>query len=236
MMTVMINIFEQTKYELKQSQFQQIVEIMNDFDKTEQFKNQPIEFINCSVISKLELKELNERDFKYQVALMNNFDKSELFKHLPINYIDCIDCIEIEVEEYEDDDDDDDDDDDEEDEDEIEEVLNYHDVMNRLNILNDGINYRKATLDHVLMDAEILRNILRFELNENIRGMNYRNPDDSIIFIRHEQDGKLELNYLLFMYVENFDHITRFRDDRNEVKKLSYRICEKIRRFLYKNT
>ena len=33
-MTVMINIFEQTKYELKQSQFQQIVEIMNDFDKT----------------------------------------------------------------------------------------------------------------------------------------------------------------------------------------------------------
>jgi hypothetical protein len=243
----MSNLFEQTKYQIKQSQFQQIVKIMNDFDKTQQFINQPIIFINCTEITKMQLRELNEQEFKNTVALMNNFDKTEQFKRLPIEYINCVEIVEVdndddfeyeeEVEEEDEEDDDENENDDDEDDDEQseeEEIISYIDTMNNLKLLNDGINYKKATLEEVLLDAEILKDILGFERNKQIRGLNYRNPDNSIKYINND-NGKLDLNYLLFMYVDNFNHITLFRKERNEIKQLSYKICEKIRRFLYKH-
>ena len=246
----MQNFFEQTKYQTKQSQFQQIVKIMNDFDKTQQFTNQPIIFINCTEITKLQLKELNEQEFKNTVALMNNFDKTEQFKRLPIDYIDCVEIVEVgnddddfeyeeeneedENDENDEDENDEDDDEDDDEQSEEEEIISYMDAMNNLKLLNDGINYKKATLEEVLLDAEFLKDILGFERNKQIRGPNYRNPDNSIKFIK-EDNGKLDLNYLLFMYVDNFNHITLFRKERNEIKQLSYKICEKIRRFLYKH-
>ena len=91
----MSNFFEQIKYQIKQSQFQQIIEIMNDFDKTQQFKNLPIKFINCTEITKMQLRELNEQEFKNTVAFMNNFDKTEQFKRLPIEYINCVEIVEV---------------------------------------------------------------------------------------------------------------------------------------------
>lgn len=242
----MCNIFELTKYELKQSEFKQIVEMMNNIDKTQQFMNQPITFINCEEITKNQLKELNEQEFKNTVALMNNFDKTDQFKDLPINFIDCVEIVDevdsdndFEYEEDEEDDEDDedeeDDEDDEDEQDEEEQIMNYVDVIQHLTLLNNRINYRKASISDVMRDIELLKNILGFERNKEIRGPFYRNPDNSIRFI-DTLDGKTDLNYCLFMYVDHFNHITTVRSGRNDLKTLSTRICEKIRRFLYKNT
>ena len=116
-------------------------------------------------------------------------------------------------------------------------------LLEQLKIFNKKINYKNNTkYEEVLEDIELFKNMLNFENNDlimydwiSIGDNDLQNNDKTLKFIEYKNNQIYDLNYILFLYANHYDHLTNNKKERKALKDISIKIMYKIRRFIHKN-
>ena len=99
-------------------------------------------------------------------------------------------------------------------------------LLNTLNNINDNTSFRtkNININNVLASLEELKKLLN--LVENQYMATIKNNE----FVIYE-DGKYNFNYCIFLYIENYSHLTTDRKERAQIKKICLKLKSKYNKY-----
>ena len=108
-------------------------------------------------------------------------------------------------------------------------------LINILQNLNANISFRSKTIniDAVLISLSELEQLLKLKYPQSP----YKTEaiiDAESKFILNIENGKYKFNYCIFMYVENYTHLTDDKKERAELKKIALKLCDKYNGYFKK--
>jgi hypothetical protein len=113
---------------------------------------------------------------------------------------------------------------------------NNFDILYHLIEFNKSIKYNKNTsYETFLKDIDQFKNLLNFEANEKIMNTShYLNNDGTLEFLIYKEYKLYDINYIILLYIDNYKHLSNNILELRNLKKISLKIMDKIRRHIPK--
>ena len=102
-------------------------------------------------------------------------------------------------------------------------------LINTLNNINDNTSFRtqNININNVLASLEELKQLLK--LKEDVFYTEIYN-NEFVIY----KDNKYDFNYCIFLYIENYAHLTTDKKERAQIKKICLKLKDKYHKYFYK--
>jgi hypothetical protein len=103
-------------------------------------------------------------------------------------------------------------------------------LINTLNNINDNTSFRTKhiNINNVLASLEELKQLLNLTQDSDMNEL--YNNNEFVIY----KDNKYDFNYCIFLYIENYAHLTTDKKERAEIKKICLKLKDKYHKYFYK--